>query len=87
MGGLWMAEVQKLRMEQRLPQFCSHCAWTLCVTASFTSSPQVSRRFTRSTYGLEVESREKGNGTSPERVTEGSEDTRQATHARGPAAL
>lgn len=48
------AEVQKLRMEQRLPQFCSHWAWTLLVIAFFTSSPQVSRIFTRSTYGLEV---------------------------------
>lgn len=46
------AEVQKLRMEQRLPQFCSHWAWTLLVIAFFTSSPQVSRIFTRSTYGL-----------------------------------
>lgn len=47
-------EVQKLRMEQRLPQFCSHWAWTLLVIAFFTSSPQVSRIFTRSTYGLKV---------------------------------
>lgn len=54
------AEVQKLRMEQRLPQFCSHWAWTLLVIAFFTSSPQVSRIFTRSTYGLEVKETVRG---------------------------
>lgn len=49
MGGRWMAEVQKLKMEHRLPQLCSHCVCTLWVMASFTSSPQVSNKFTRST--------------------------------------
>lgn len=44
--------VQRLRMEHRLPQFCSHWVWTLWVMASLTSSPQVSSIFTRSTYGL-----------------------------------
>lgn len=53
MVSLCTEEVQKLRMEQRLPQFCSHWTWTLLVIAFFTSSPQVSRMFTRSTYGLE----------------------------------
>lgn len=52
-GGLCTAEVQKLRMEQRLPQFCSHWVCTLRVMASLMSSPQVSSRFTRSMYGLE----------------------------------
>lgn len=77
-----MAEVQKLKMEHRPPQFCSHCAWTLWVTASFTSSPHVSSRFTRSTYGLEMESRKRKreNGTSPERATEDMEDTRHKGH-------
>lgn len=51
-------EVQKLKTEHRLPQFCSHCAWTLCVIASLTSSPQVSRMFTKSTYGLRGKTKE-----------------------------
>lgn len=84
-----MVEVQKLKMEHRLPQFCSHCAWTLWVMASFTSSPQVSSRFTRSTYGLEMESRERERmepvPNGPE--TEGSEDTRQETYGRGLASV
>lgn len=57
-GGLCRAEVQKLRTEQRLPQLCSHCVRTLWVMATFTSSPHVRSRFTRSTKGLRNRSRE-----------------------------
>lgn len=45
-------DVQMLRLSHRAPQFCSHCRRTLRVMASFTSSPQPSKMFTSSTYGL-----------------------------------
>ncbi|TNN75645.1 hypothetical protein EYF80_014008 [Liparis tanakae] len=45
-------EEQRLRLSHRAPQFCSHCSRTLRVSASFTSSPQLRRMFTSSTYGL-----------------------------------
>lgn len=45
-------EEQRLRLSHKAPQFCSHCRRTLRVSASFTSSPQLSRIFTSSTYGL-----------------------------------
>lgn len=48
-------EVQRLKLSQRAPQFCSHCSRTLRVSASFTSSPQLRRIFTSSTYGLSRE--------------------------------
>lgn len=43
---------QKLRLSHKAPQFCSHCSRTLLIIASFTSSPQLSKMFTSSTYGL-----------------------------------
>lgn len=54
--GAWpgggVREEQTLRLSHRAPQFCSHCSRTLLVKASFTSSPQLSRMLTSSTYGL-----------------------------------
>lgn len=47
-GGI---EEHRLRLSHRAPQFCSHCSRTLRVRASFTSSPQLSKMFTSSTYG------------------------------------
>lgn len=51
-AGAAVMDAQKLRLSHRAPQFCSHCRRTLRVMASFTSSPQLSRMFTSSTYGL-----------------------------------
>lgn len=51
-AGAAVIAVQMLRLSHRAPQFCSHCRRTLCVMASFTSSPQLSKMFTSSTYGL-----------------------------------
>lgn len=48
-------EEQRLRLSHKAPQFCSHCSRTLLVNASFTSSPQLRRIFTSSTYGLGTE--------------------------------
>lgn len=45
-------EEQRLRLSHKAPQFCSHCRRTLRVSASFTSSPQLKRILTSSTYGL-----------------------------------
>lgn len=50
-GAVAMDE-QKLRLSHKAPQFCSHCSRTLLIIASFTSSPQLSKMFTSSTYGL-----------------------------------
>ncbi len=51
-AGAAVIDVQMLRLSHRAPQFCSHCRRTLRVMASFTSSPQLSKMFTSSTYGL-----------------------------------
>lgn len=51
-AGAVVIEEQKLRLSHKAPQFCSHCSRTLLIIASFTSSPQPSKMFTSSTYGL-----------------------------------